>query len=166
METSLMNHVRVLVPGIEKWEACSCGRIFSKPLNRYLNGRVLKSGYLQVGMQDLKSKKVKLFRAHRLICMAFHGSPIGNCNTVNHKDNNRLNNSPDNLEWNTIQENINHAVLQNRRMKKLSVQNILDIRKEYVAWDRTKSASVLGKKFGVHRSIITSIINRKTSKHI
>lgn len=47
---------------------------------------------------------------HRLKCLAFNGPVTGYAKLmVNHKDGNKLNNEPDNLEWMTAQENAQHA---------------------------------------------------------
>lgn len=47
---------------------------------------------------------------HRLKCLAFKGPVVGYANMmVNHKDGNKLNNEPDNLEWVTAQQNAQHA---------------------------------------------------------
>jgi hypothetical protein len=42
---------------------------------------------------------------HKLVCLAFHGNPIAKTMVVNHKDSNRSNNRPDNLEWVTQSQN-------------------------------------------------------------
>jgi hypothetical protein len=47
--------------------------------------------------------------AHILICDAFHENPE-NKKEVNHKDGNKLNNLPSNLEWNTHLENVQHSL--------------------------------------------------------
>lgn len=45
---------------------------------------------------------------HRLVCIAFHGPPNGDDNTVNHIDKNRANNCPENLEWLSMKGQIIH----------------------------------------------------------
>jgi hypothetical protein len=151
----------VEVPG---WFATSCGRIYSEKKGAFLNGRKLESGYIQVGTN--KGEKVKLFRAHRLICRAFNGDPPTESHTVDHINNDRCDNRPENLRWSTIQENISHSVRQNRRLKKLSPELISQIRTEYEPWNRSKSASVIAKKFNIHRSTVHAIFNRTINKHL
>ena len=46
---------------------------------------------------------------HRLISLTFIPKPSDKHVWVNHKDGNKLNNHPSNLEWTTISENIKHA---------------------------------------------------------
>lgn len=63
-------------------------------------------GYEKV---DLYSEsKRKTMRVHRLVAQAFVDNP-DNKPQVNHKDGNKHNNTPDNLEWTTAKENMEHA---------------------------------------------------------
>jgi len=49
------------------------------------------------------------FSVHVLVCEAFRGlKPPGR--EVNHRDSNKANNAPGNLEWLTRRENIHHAI--------------------------------------------------------
>ena len=54
-----------------------------------------KTGYMFIGQE----------RAHRIVCTAYHGDPVGDKNVVDHIDTNRRNNRPDNLRWVTKLEN-------------------------------------------------------------
>jgi hypothetical protein len=45
-----------------------------------------------------KDGKAKPFRVHRLVAVAFIPNP-DNLPIINHKDENKLNNNADNLEW-------------------------------------------------------------------
>ena len=49
----------------------------------------------------------KNYKIHRLLCEAFHGPPPPDLPVVIHKDENALNNKPDNLKWGTQKENLN-----------------------------------------------------------
>lgn len=68
---------------------------------RHYKGRLMKqdkkkNGYLQV---NLKRQEInKQFLVHRLVANAFLPNP-GGLPSVNHKDENKENNSVDNLEW-------------------------------------------------------------------
>jgi hypothetical protein len=50
---------------------------------------------------------------HRLVCEAFNGPPPENCE-VSHKNNNSLDNSPDNLEWRTHTDNSQNSAEAHR----------------------------------------------------
>lgn len=63
---------------------------------------ILSNNYYNVGLS--KDGKVKTIRVHRLVAEAFIPNPR-NLPQVNHKDENKLNNEADNLEWCTAQYN-------------------------------------------------------------
>ena len=86
----------------------SDGEIYS---NKYKTPRRLKThinrgGYERVGL--CKNGKQKLFLVHDIIADAFIPNP-DNKPYVNHKDENKLNNSVGNLEWCTTSENNNYG---------------------------------------------------------
>jgi hypothetical protein len=65
-----------------------------------------KKGYL---IADLwKDNKEKRLYVHRLVAMAFIPNPYG-YKEVNHKDENKENNTIDNLEWSSRLENVRHG---------------------------------------------------------
>ena len=81
------------------------GQLFSKKTNRFLCGKIDNMGYLvyalAIGdkMQSGGKKKLsKMMYAHRLVAQAFLDNP-NNYPYVHHKDENKLNNNIDNLEW-------------------------------------------------------------------
>ena len=72
------------------------GEIYSLYTNKYLSPRITELGYLVVILTHNGIKKSK--RVHRLVAEAFIPNP-NNLPEINHKDENKLNNSVDNLEW-------------------------------------------------------------------
>jgi hypothetical protein len=85
-------------------------------VSRKRRGRMLKqkkeqNGYLRVGLS--KSCKMTFFSVHRLVANAFIPNPESK-QQVNHINENKLDNSVANLEWNTCRENCNHG---NRNLK-------------------------------------------------
>ena len=98
---------------------------------RFYKGRILKlstngRGYLQVFL--CKNRKVKKFKIHRLVAEAFLPNP-DNLPEVNHKDENKLNNNAENLEWCDREYNCNFGTRNEKVAKKLSkpvVQYTLD----------------------------------------
>ena len=76
---------------------------------RFCKGRILKpcttkDGYLLVNL--CKNGKIKSFLVHRLVAEVFIDNP-DNLPQVNHKDENKLNNNAENLEWCSSSYNIN-----------------------------------------------------------
>ena len=51
--------------------------------------------------------KGKNYKVARLVCEAFHGSPLRHRPYCIHKDENAQNNTPSNLKWSTQKENLN-----------------------------------------------------------
>lgn len=78
----------------------------------------IKRGYYQIGLR--KNGKRKWFAVHRLVAQAF----IANTNNypcVNHKDENKLNNCVDNLEWCTVGYNNTYNNRISRVVEKTSI---------------------------------------------
>ena len=80
-----------------------------KIITSHINERILKpmitNNYYSVGLS--KEGKVKCIRVHRLVAIAFIPNP-DNLPCINHKDENKLNNKVENLEWCTITYNNNY----------------------------------------------------------
>lgn len=82
-------------------------------------GKILKPAVQNIGYKFVvlsKEGKSKGFRVHRLVAQAFIENP-NNYNCINHKDENRLNNCVDNLEWCTIAYNNTYGAKQERHSK-------------------------------------------------
>lgn len=77
---------------------------------------ITKDGYLKVSLS--KNHKRYYFRVHRLIAKTFIPN-LNNYPEINHKDENKLNNNVDNLEWCTSKYNCNYGT----RNKRLSISN-------------------------------------------
>lgn len=105
------------------YEVSNKGRVKSLPRNikngsgefvsyeRLLVGGV-SSGYRHYLLH--KDGKRQDLRANRLVAMAFIPNP-DNLPYVNHKDENKLNNRVENLEWCTAEYNVNYATAPERR---------------------------------------------------
>lgn len=76
-----------------------------------LKGRLDADGYRRV---HLRYKNInKEYSIHRLVAKAFIPNP-NNLPTVNHKDENKLNNNASNLEWMSIADNNNYGSRHNK----------------------------------------------------
>lgn len=114
----IFNNIKLFI-GCETWldiprykglyQVSSHGRVRNikfgkrKPLAQFKNRN--KNPYLIVRLSKNNIKKVEL--VHRLVAEAFVHNPKSK-KTVNHKDNNSMNNHFKNLEWCTQAENIRH----------------------------------------------------------
>lgn len=89
------------------------GSIVRKRPEMLLKQRVSKKGYLEVMLS--KDSISKNYKVHRLVAEAFieNDDPI-NKTTVNHKDENKLNNCVENLEWMSSYDNYRYGTGQQR----------------------------------------------------
>lgn len=90
--------------------------IYKTGKERLLKPWISTNGYKMICL-SYKGKKAKI-AVHRLVALNFLDVP---CNylelDVNHKDENKLNNVVDNLEWCTRKENLNHGTHNDRCSK-------------------------------------------------
>lgn len=73
---------------------------------KILSIQIEKGGYCSVALS--KYGKMKRYKIHRLVAQAFIPNPEG-LPQVNHKDEDKTNNSVDNLEWCSSKYNINYG---------------------------------------------------------
>lgn len=81
--------------------------------SNYILKQSVRRGYKQAAITKGKKNTSKSFFIHRLVAMAFIPNP-NNYEQVNHKDENRLNNKVDNLEWVSPKMNSNWGTRNNR----------------------------------------------------
>ena len=84
------------------------------------------TGYKRISLY--KNRKEKKYSIHRLVAQAFLPNP-DNLPVVNHKDENKLNNNVENLEWCTQEYNVNYSSSNGRPGKKVicvETQQIFD----------------------------------------
>ena len=131
-----------------------------------VNGQIKKGtvdtkGYLQVWVDG------KLRMAHRLVALGFIPNP-DNLPQVNHKDENKLNNNVDNLEWCTNIYNANYGTRTQRQVatayargsiyRPTKRKKILCVELEKVFESYKEAASF----FNVDKSMISSVARGKS----
>lgn len=135
------------------YQISNYGRV--KSLYNYRKGNILtpriKKGYYVVGLRKNGIRKWHLI--HRLVASAFIMNE-NNYPQVNHKDENKLNNCVDNLEWCSASYNNSYGT----RLKRVSNTNKL--RKEVYKYDKNgnlleKYSSVKDAALKNHHSIST-----------
>lgn len=123
------------IPGFEGlYQVSNLGRVKSLPRgkqwpyrrthNNIRKPRV-KNGYYQVNLS--KENKVKWLSVHRLVALAFIPNP-DNLPCINHRDENRLNNSIENLEWCSYAYNANYGTARQRQIESMKRNDPLNIR--------------------------------------
>lgn len=127
------------IPSKPGWQASSLGRV-RRVEHETIISQVSKNGkpfsykrtwpamiLKQVANGNNGYLKTSVGWTHRIVCEAFHGSMPEGCRDVNHKDEDRTNNRPENLEWCTHQQNLVYGtrcekVSRTAVMKKLKNQ--------------------------------------------
>lgn len=126
-----------IIKDYENYEISNFGRI--KKNNKILKQYENDKGYLYVALY--KNNKRKMFRTHRLVALTFIENK-NNLPEVNHKDENKLNNHIDNLEWCNRIYNMNYGTTQQKLIKrKCKVINQYDLDGNFIRqWKSIKEA--------------------------
>ena len=101
----------------------SCGKVWSYKAKRFLKTHKSSKGYERVELY--KDNNCKRLTIHKLVATAYIPNPY-NLPQVNHKDENKENNSVNNLEWCTNKYNSNYGT-RNERMSKAKMKKVLCI---------------------------------------
>ena len=120
---------------------------------RILKPGITGSGYLKVLL--CKNGMIKHIKIHRLVANAFITNPE-NKPQVNHKDENKFNNSVNNLEWSTAKENNNFGTRNERASRK-----ILQYSKSGEFIREWQSAAEVERVLGIDNSNITKCCKGK-----
>ena len=124
---------------------------------KILSPEKTKKGYLRV--QLCKDGKRKQFYIHRLVLHVFDPDGYFEGAEINHIDENKENNSVENLEWVTTKENINHGT-RNKRMAKTQSRKVIGYSltdTKVIILQSTRQA----KKFGFDPSTISKACRGK-----
>ena len=84
-------------------------QMFNVRTNKILKQMDWTKGYKMYNIYTGSHATRKRVLVHRLIAMVYLGLDLNSTLTVNHKDGDKANNHPDNLEIVSINENIEHA---------------------------------------------------------
>lgn len=109
------------VKSLKRMTTSSVGRKPAPVKERILSGGINLNGYRFLYL--CKYGKLQRFYVHRLVALTFIDNPH-NYPNINHKDENRLNNCVENLEWCTQKYNVNYGGCREKiRMFNLSDKN-------------------------------------------
>ena len=134
-----------------QYEIWSDGTVWSLISNKALKPRLIKTGYGRVHLKDSSTD----YYIHRLVAEAFLDNP-NNLPQVNHKDENKLNNCVENLEWISIKENTNYGT----RNLKASIKNgyivqMCDINNHDIIIKEFHSGREAQRQLGINQSNIS-----------
>lgn len=113
------------IPGFSKYCANEEGQVLTKKTGNVSSGS-MSGRYLRVAAYRDGAKKHTLEYLHIIICLAFKGPPPFNGAVVLHKDNDRTNVLPDNLEWGTQSQNIKQVWDDGLRVTYKAYPGLLD----------------------------------------
>lgn len=156
------------IPGYEgRYQASSEGRIrsvthFVKCHNgaRKMRGKILhpgrycKAGYVSVVL----GKGANGTPVHELVALTFLG-PRPDCADICHTDGDPGNNRLSNLRYDTRTENILDVYRQGKRWRKLSTDDVQEIRH---LLKNGKTGRAVAEKYGISESTISDIKRRRT----
>ena len=124
------------IPGYEgRYSASADGRIYSHKTKRWLKPNISRNGYESVELFNKGMRKRMLI--HRLIAIAFIPNPE-NKEQVNHRDENKRNNSIENLEWSTRKENMNYGT---RTLRQINSTDYTSEKRKNIARENGKAAA-------------------------
>ena len=110
------------------YQVSNLGRVKSVSRNKIMKLSVKVNGYKDVSLSKGNTKKHYL--VHRLVAQAFIPNPE-NKPTVNHIDEDKINNHVSNLEWATMKEQNNHGTRLHRVGDRIRIvqKNRIDLSK-------------------------------------
>lgn len=146
-------------PDYEIW---SDGRVKSNKNGKgvFLKATTDTRGYLQVTLYNKHGRKSHM--VHKLVADAFLKNP-NNYKVVNHKDGNKKNNRLLNIERCDHSHNNRHIFKIGKRKRKLSVEEVIEIKR---LLNRNYTHKEIADKFKVHRVTITNINSGKTWSYV
>lgn len=98
------------------YQISNLGRVKSLKTNKILKYCISKTGYAYSSLT--KNKIIKQKSVHRLVAKAFISNP-DNLEEINHKDENKLNNNVNNLEWCSHKYNMNYGTSRDKLKRKI-----------------------------------------------
>lgn len=141
------------------------GSIYSIVSNKFMKYSV-RCGYPVVKLYN-KNKKPFVQSVHKIMAIAFIKNENSITKTdINHKDGNKLNYNPNNLEWVSKSENMKHA-FQTGLATVINEKPIYQYNKNYVFIRKFKSITDAANYIGpnkYNRNFISSVINKHNNR--
>ena len=125
----------------EYYEVSADGAVFSKITNKFRKQVICPNGYATVILRNLKTGIHKTKTVHRIVAEAWLNRNSNDC--VNHKNENKLDNHVNNLEWCTKAYNNTYNGKTQRCCKAIEMYD-LDTNKTILTFRGAKEASNKG----------------------
>lgn len=157
------------------YEVSSLGRVRTNYSSARLKKGECLSGGNTRGYRTVilcKDGKKNAMLVHRIVAFAFLGEPP-DCHrpTVNHKNMEKADNRPENLEWLSQADNCRHAAPKVPRLRgegmpvhKLTEEDVRAIRARYIP--HVVTLDQLADEYGVSNPTIHAIIHRRKWSHV
>lgn len=171
------------IPGVIGYAAGSDGFIYSfrsrgsrwNPRKRYttrprrVGGFSDKDGYLGVGIVWPAGRRVRQYRVHLLVCLAFHGPCPGGME-CSHLNGDPSDNRPENLAWESRSANHQrkrgHGTMIDGEKNPAAVLSESDVRRIRTRNAEGESLSFLAREYGVVKQNIHHIVTGRTWRHV
>lgn len=138
----------------------SNGEVYDLKWQRFLSNNSLREGYIINGYRVHGFDKKILLQRNRVVAKTFMPVVEDEVLVVHHKDENKLNNSLDNLEWCTWKENLNKGSLpQLRRIN--SSKRVICLTLDWNIVDIFESQRQASEATGVSDSCISHAIKNR-----
>ena len=156
-----MEEIWKVCPSTPLYEVSSLGRIRNAK-SKKIRKQQCTNLYLSFSVAVKGGMPMRL-AVHREVAMAFIPNP-DNLPQVNHIDGNKFNNAVTNLEWVTVQENIQHSVVVLGNARLIDDDMYAKIVDEYIPYSRNGSGHSqydLAQKYNVNPRTIGDILNNR-----
>ncbi len=141
-------------------EISSFGRLRNRKTGTVWKLLLGRGGYPQISIYSTITKSESSYKIHRLVADAFLPKIEGK-HHVNHKDFNKQNNNVSNLEWCTLQENVDHY-RKYAFIPKLTADQVLYIRQNI----ESIGVSKLSKELKIKEGYVMNVANGTFFKSI
>jgi len=156
-----------VIESYPNYKVSDLGRVFSIKRGKCLKLTETPRGYYRVSLY--KNKKLRSVFVHRIVLDIFAKDRHFKGAITRHVNGIKTDNRIDNLKWGTQKENEQdkraHGTYQdgeNSPNKKLTEQDVVDIRKTYKRQCKKLGTTGLAKKYGVHKATILGCVSGQT----
>lgn len=135
--------------GYKNYSVSNLGNVKNEKTGRIIKQFISSGGYKQVQL-GINSETGKQYvpLVHKLVADAFIPNP-NNLPIINHKDENKLNNSVSNLEWVDYIQNINYGTANQKKSKSLKGNQNAKGKRKHIGKRNTYIYFYNGKKYTI-----------------